>query len=203
MAASDEHAAASADEPALYPIFLKLRGRRVLVVGAGPVAERKIAALVEAGADVVVVAPSATEAIGEWARCGKIAWHARAFDTSDLDGAWLVVAATSDASVQRVAANAAAERRLFILAVDDIANATAYSGAILRRPPFTVAISSSGATPALTRLLREILEGALPAEDWVERAKALRAAWITSGTPMESRFADLVRDFAARARGTK
>ena len=190
-------------EPALYPIFLKLRGRRVLVVGAGPVAERKIAALVEAAADVVVVAPDATEAIRERAQRGEIAWHARAFEPSDADGAWLVVAATSDAGVQRAAANAAEERRLFVLAVDDVANATAYSGAILRRPPFTVAISSSGETPALTRLLREILEDALPPDDWVERAKALRAAWIASGTPAGSRFAHLVRDFAARARDPK
>lgn len=200
MAAYDEHAVTPSDEPSLYPVFLKLQGRRVLVVGAGPIAERKIATLVEAGADVVVVAPAATEAIRDRAQRGEIAWHARAFASTDADGAWLIVAATSDPSVQRAAANAAEERRLFILAVDDIANATAYSGAILRRPPFTVAISSSGETPALTRLLREILEDALPAEEWVERAKALRAAWIASGTPAASRFADLVRDFAARAR---
>jgi siroheme synthase-like protein len=109
------------------------------------------------------------------------------------------VAATSDAGVQRAATDAAEERRLFILAVDDIANATAYSGAIVRRPPFTVAISSSGQTPALTRLLREILEDALPPADWVARAKALRARWLAAGTPHGARFAELVRDFAARA----
>ena len=203
MATSEGIEAAATDEPALYPIFLKLRGRRVLVVGAGPVAERKIAALVEAAADVVVVAMEATPRIRERATNGDIAWHARAFIPSDADGAWLVVAATSDPAVQRAAAAAAEERRLFVLAVDDIANATAYSGAIVRRPPFTVAISSSGETPALTRLLREILEDALPPADWVEHAKALRAAWIASGIPAGSRFADLVRTFASRARDAK
>jgi uroporphyrin-III C-methyltransferase/precorrin-2 dehydrogenase/sirohydrochlorin ferrochelatase len=200
MAPLDDRDEASAGEPALYPIFLKLRGRRVLIVGAGPIAERKIAALVDAGADVVVVAMEATPGIRERAANRKITWHARAFTPTDADGAWLVVAATSDAGVQRAVAAAAEERHQFVLAVDDIANATAYSGAILRRPPFTVAISSSGETPALTRLLREILEDALPPAEWVESAKALRAAWIASGTPASSRFADLVRNFAARAK---
>jgi uroporphyrin-III C-methyltransferase/precorrin-2 dehydrogenase/sirohydrochlorin ferrochelatase len=203
MATSEGFAVEPADEPALYPIFLKLRGRRVLVVGAGPVAERKIAALVGTGADVVVVAPEATAGVRERADKGLIAWHARAFRPSDADGAWLVVASTSDPAVQHAAAAAAEERRLFVLAVDDVANATAYSGAIVRRPPFTVAISSSGETPALTRLLREILEDALPPADWVEQAKALRAAWIASGTPAGARFADLVRNFTARARNAK
>jgi uroporphyrin-III C-methyltransferase/precorrin-2 dehydrogenase/sirohydrochlorin ferrochelatase len=200
MATSEGLAVTTTDEPALYPIFLKLRGRRVLVVGAGPVAERKIAALVEAGADVLVVAPEATAGIRDRAEKGLIAWRRRAFTPNDADGAWLVVASTSDPAVQHAAAAAAEERRLFVLAVDDIANATAYSGAIVRRPPFTVAISSSGETPALTRLLREILEDALPPADWVEHAKALRAAWIASGTPAGSRFADLVRAFATRAK---
>jgi uroporphyrin-III C-methyltransferase/precorrin-2 dehydrogenase/sirohydrochlorin ferrochelatase len=189
----------SADPTALYPIFLKLRGRRVLVIGAGPVAERKIASLVDVGANVVVVAPAATTSVQQWAEEGRIAWHSRPFEAADADLAWLVIAATSDPEVQRRAALAADERRLFVLAVDDIANATAYSGAIVRRAPFTVAISSSGETPALTRLLREIIEQVLPPADWVARAKELRAEWIASGTPAAARFGELVRDFAARA----
>jgi uroporphyrin-III C-methyltransferase/precorrin-2 dehydrogenase/sirohydrochlorin ferrochelatase len=185
-------------EPALHPIFLKLQRRRVLVVGAGAVAERKIAALLEAEADVIVVAPKATEAVQAWAAQGALRWHARGFAEPDAEGAWIVVAATSDPEVQRRAARAAEERRIFVLAVDDIANATAYSGAIVRRAPFTIAISSSGEAPALTRLIRELIEQVLPGPDWVERAKELRAEWIEAKTPATDRFGALVRDFAAR-----
>jgi siroheme synthase-like protein len=188
-------------EGGVYPIFLKLAGRRVLVVGAGTVAERKIASLVGARASVVVVAPEATDAVRQLAAEGAVEWHARAFGRGDVDGAWLVVAATGDAEVQRQVTAEADARQTFVIAVDDIANATAYSGAIVERPPFTVAISSSGETPALTRLLREIIEQVLPPEDWVEHAKATRARWAASQTPFAERFGDLVRELAARRKG--
>ncbi len=190
-----------AGEIALYPLFLKLAGRRVLVVGAGAVAERKIASLLLARADVVVVAPAATAEVRRWAQEGAIAWHERPFEADDARGAWLIVAATSDAGVQQRASAAADARKVFVLAVDDVANATAYSGAIVRKAPFTVAISSSGEAPALTRLLREIIEQILPGDDWVEDAKRLRAAWVKDETPPSERFGLLVRAFAARARG--
>lgn len=189
----------ASDEAGLYPLFLKLEGRAVLVVGAGAVAERKIATLVAAGARVRVVAPDATEAVRRLAREGTVEWHARAFEEEDADGAWLVIAATSDPHAQRLAAAAAQSRRAFIVAVDDPANASAYSAAVVERPPLTVAISSSGATPALTRLLREIIEQLLPGEEWVEHAKRLREAWRADGTPMASRFAEIVKAFKERA----
>jgi siroheme synthase-like protein len=183
----------------VYPVFLKLAGRDALVVGAGSVAERKVASLLEARARVRVVAPQATAEIQRLAAAGAIQWSARPFEDSDADGAWFIVAATSDDRAQRRVAAAAEARRVFVIAVDDPPNATAYSGAIVSRPPFTVAISSSGATPALTRLLREILEDVLPDPEWVEHAKALRAKWLASGTPMASRFGELVRELAAKA----
>ncbi len=188
-------------EPAgarVYPVFLKLSGRRALVVGAGAVAERKIEALLEAQALVRVVAPEATQQVRALAAAGSIEWRARSFEDADVDGAWLVVAATSDAAVQQRAAAACEARRVFVIAVDDPANASAYSGAIVARPPFTIAISSSGATPALTRLIREIVEQVLPSEEWVERAQLLRAKWRASGTPMGDRFGELVRELAAK-----
>lgn len=188
------------DEATLYPLFLKLGGRSVLVVGAGAVAERKIISLLAAGARVRVVAPHATDAIGQMSREGAIEWHARAFEDADADGAWLVIAATSDPDVQRRSAAAAAARRAFIIAVDDPANASAYSGAVVQRPPFAIAISSSGATPALTRLVREVIEQILPSEDWIEHAKRLRAKWQAEGTPTADRFAELVRSLKHRAR---
>lgn len=188
------------EDGGVYPIFLRLEGRAVLVVGAGLVAERKIASLVEAKARVRVVAPEATEAVRHLARAEAVDWHARPFTEGDVDGAWLIVAATGDAAVQRRVTAAADARQTFVIAVDNRANATAWSGAIVSRPPFTVAISSSGETPALTRLVREIIEHVLPPDDWVEHAKELRARWIASGTPFGERFGLLVRELAARSK---
>jgi uroporphyrin-III C-methyltransferase / precorrin-2 dehydrogenase / sirohydrochlorin ferrochelatase len=186
------------DAPVLMPVFLKLGGRTVLVVGAGTVAERKIAALLEAGATVRVVAPGAIDAVQALAREGRVEWRARRFEDADLDEAWLVMAATDDAEVQRLVSDAAAARRVFCIAVDDPAHASAYSGAVVRRPPFAIAISSSGAAPALTRLVREVVEGVLPGDDWIEHARALRARWLAEGTPMQDRFDQLVRELRDR-----
>jgi uroporphyrin-III C-methyltransferase/precorrin-2 dehydrogenase/sirohydrochlorin ferrochelatase len=183
----------TSDESSLYPLFLKLDGRRVLVVGAGAVAERKIMALVPAGARVRVVAPDATEKIQRLARQGTIEWDARAFEEADIDGSWLVIASTANAELQQRVAAASAAHRVFVVAVDDPAHASAYSGAVVRRPPFAIAISSSGATPALTRLVREIIEQVLPSDAWIEHAKRLRAKWLAEGTPTADRFAELVK----------
>jgi uroporphyrin-III C-methyltransferase/precorrin-2 dehydrogenase/sirohydrochlorin ferrochelatase len=183
----------------LHPLFLRLAGRRVVVAGAGLVAERKITELVSTHAELFVVAPSATDAVAALSADGSIAWHRRAFEDRDLDGAWLVVAATADAAVQRRIADGCAERRIFCVAIDDVDNASAYSAAVVRREPFTIAISSSGESPALARLLREILEQMLPDTEWIEAARALRAKWRAEGTPMGSRFGELVRTFAERA----
>ena len=68
----------------------------------------------------------------------------------------------------------------------------------MRRPPFLIAISSSGATPALTRLVREIIEYVLPGDEWVEHAQRLRAKWLADGTPMAERFSQLVREWRDR-----
>jgi siroheme synthase-like protein len=181
-------------ETSLLPLFLKLAGKTVLVVGAGSVAERKIESLLEAGARVRVVAPEATDGVQRLARDGRIVWHARPFDDADAEDVWLAFAATSDAEVQARVAVATSARRVFCVAVDDPANASAYSGSLVRRPPFTIAISSGAATPALTRLVREVVEHVLPGESWVEHATRLRAKWLAEGTPMGDRFADLVRD---------
>jgi len=189
----------TAPAPQLFPLFLRLAGKDVLVVGAGAVAERKIQDLVDGGAAVRVVAPEATVTVEELARQGRIALARRSFEDADVDGAWLVVAATTDATVQKRACAAADRTRTFSIAVDDPPNGSAYSASVIRRTPFAIAISSSGEAPALSRLLREILEQALPEQDWVDAARALRERWRSEGTPMTSRFADLVRAFKERA----
>jgi uroporphyrin-III C-methyltransferase / precorrin-2 dehydrogenase / sirohydrochlorin ferrochelatase len=189
---------AQPDSP-LFPLFARLAGKDVLVVGAGAVAERKVQDLVEAGAVVRVVALTATSAVEELAAQGRISLARRAFEDADVDGAWLVIAATADPDVQERACARADHDRVLSIAVDDPPHGSAYSASVIRRGPFTIAISSSGEAPALTRLLREVLEQALPAEDWIEAARALRERWRSEGTPMRSRFPDLVRAFKERA----
>jgi siroheme synthase-like protein len=153
----------------MFPIFIDLSGRRVVLIGAGPVAEAKRRQFAEAGADVRSVEPDA-------------------FVPADLDGAWLVVAAATP-EVNRIVAEAAGSRRLFVNAVDDPANATAFLSGVVRRDGVTVAISTDGAAPALTALLREAIDDVLPVdlEDWMTTAQAERAIWKRDGVPMEAR----------------
>jgi siroheme synthase-like protein len=186
------------DEASLYPVFLKLENRLVVVVGGGAVAERKVESLMRARARIRVVAPEASDAIREWAAAGDLEWLERPFEEADVRDAWLVIAATPDAETQRSIAAAAEVRRCFVVAVDDPAHASAYSGAVVRRPPFTIAVSSSGTAPALTRLVREVIEHVLPSDDVIAHAQGLRAKWLADGTPVGRRFDELVRELAAK-----
>jgi siroheme synthase-like protein len=186
--------------PPLHPLFLKLEGREVLVVGAGSVAERKIAELVEAKARVHVVAPEASDTVKGLAAARAVRWEARGFEAGDGMGSWLIIAATGDAEVQRRVADAADAQRTFVIAVDDKENASAYGCATLRRGAVSIAISTSGESPALARLIREVLEHALPEADWIDAARALRDRWRADGTPFESRFAELVKALKERLR---
>ena len=168
----------------LFPIFLKLDGRRVLVVGAGPMGASKAASLAAAGADVSVVAPDVCEAMQQL----PVAIARRPFRESDLEGAWLVVAAAPP-DINRSVTEAASARCLFVNAVDDPAHATAYAGGVVKRGPVTVAISTSGQAPALAGLLREAFDHWLPADldGWVADAARQRAEWKRDGVSMESR----------------
>ena len=168
----------------LLPIFLHLRGRRVVLVGAGPVGASKLAALLAAGADVRVVAPD----IHPDVEVAPVTIERRAFVPSDLDDAWFVVAAATP-EVNRAVALAAEERRLFVNAVDDPPNATAYLGGVVRRDGVTLAISTSGEAPAIAGMLREGLDALIPRElsTWMATARESRLAWRRDGVPMEQR----------------
>ena len=174
----------------LYPLFLKLRGRRVLLVGAGPVAASKLGGLLAAGADVTVVAPEVCAAI----RDAGVRVEQREFDESDLDAAWYVVAAAPREVNARVA-RAADTRHLFVNAVDDPPNATAYLGGVVRRDGVTIAISTSGEAPALAGLLREGVDALLPPEldRWMDASRQARHDWKSHGVPMEERRPLLLR----------
>jgi siroheme synthase-like protein len=169
---------------ALYPVFLKLARRRVLVVGAGRVAAGRIPPLLAAGAEVAVVAPLVRDEIAAL----PVAVQRRPFEPGDLDGAWLVVAA-APADVNREVGAAAEARRVFVNAVDDPAAATAYTAGVLRRAGVTVAVSTEGRAPALAGLLREALEAAIPDEagTWVALAESLRREQRARGVPMARR----------------
>jgi siroheme synthase-like protein len=168
----------------LLPLFVNLSGRRVVLVGGGPVASAKLSQLLAAGADVVVVSPEVEEAIERSAA----AIVRREFMASDLDAAWLVVAAATPA-VNRAVRAAADERRMFVNAVDDPANATAFLSGVVRRDGVTVAISTSGDAPGLTALLREALDFLLPADlrDWMNVAREKRREWKRAGVAMDAR----------------
>ncbi len=170
--------------PPLFPLFLRLEGRRAVVVGGGPVAAARAARLAEAGARVTVVAPRVT---GEAERLAAEV-RRRRFDPADLDGAWLAVAAATP-EVNRAVARAAEERRVFVNAVDDPASASAYTGGVLRRGGLVVALSTEGRAPALAGLLREGIEALLPdeVEAWVGLAERLRAADRARGVPLARR----------------
>ena len=168
----------------LFPVFLKLRGRRVLLVGGGGVASGKLPPLLEAGAQVTVVAPQIAESI----RSSGAAIVARPFEPADLDDVWFVVAAATR-EVNGEVARAAEARRIFVNAVDDVENASVYAGAILRKAGVTVAISTDGHAPALTGLIREALEAILPSDldAWMECAREARTRWLVAGVPMADR----------------
>lgn len=173
----------------MFPAFLKLEGRRVLVVGGGPVAASKIDGLLAAGANVTVVAPAIRPEID---RPG-VTLITRPFQSSDLDGAWWVVAAAPP-DVNRQVLLAAEPRCLFVNAVDDPPNATAYLGGVVHRSGVTIAVSTDGRAPALSGLLREALDAWLPADldEWMAVSEAARRAWRETGVPMAERRPQLL-----------
>ena len=142
----------------LYPLFVDLSHRAVLVVGGGAVAERKVAALIEAGAQVTVNAPQLTSTLRGWVEQGRVAHRPEPFRESWLDRVWLVVAATSDQATNALIAEFAGLRRLFVNVVDDAQLSSFHVPAVVDRAPLTIAISSGGQAPMLARLLRERLE---------------------------------------------
>ena len=178
-----------------FPAFLKLANRPVTVVGGGPVAASKLRALLDAGARVTVVAP---EVRAEIAASG-VAIRRRRFRAADLDGAWLAVAAAPP-DVNREVARAAAERQMFVNAVDDPQNASLYLGGVVRRGGVTAAISTDGRAPALAGLIREAIEALLPEDEverWLAAAAEERAGWLAGQVPMERRRPLLLRALAA------
>lgn len=155
----------------LFPMFLKLEGRKCLVVGAGKIGESKIRSLLVSKANVHVIAPWATPTVTAWNRAGILRWSSRAFHPSDLDGVLLVVAATSIPSVNDVVYREAQSRGALCNVVDVPERCDFYYPAVVRRGDLQVAISTGGNSPALAQKLRRDFEGQLTPmhAGWLER----------------------------------
>jgi siroheme synthase-like protein len=185
----------------LLPLFLNVSGREVLLVGGGAVAAAKLRQLVAAGARVTVVAPTVGAEMEVVAGDTHVVMR-REFVDSDLDTVWLAIAAATPSVNARVS-EAAAARRIFVNAVDDPANATAYMSGVVRRQGVTVAISTSGVAPALTSLLREALDTLLPADlsDWIRTARETRIGWRRDGVAIKDRKRQLLEALNRRYTG--
>jgi precorrin-2 dehydrogenase / sirohydrochlorin ferrochelatase len=168
--------------PALFPAFLKLAGRPCVVVGAGSVAVSKVTSLLECGAQVTVVAPRADAIIEQLAATRKLRWLPRKFAANDLARAFLVIAATSDPSVNRAVFHEAQSRGILCNSVDDPPNCDFYFPAVVRRGPLQIAISTSGESPALAQRIRVEIEESLRESlgDWVEEIGEARREILAS-----------------------
>ncbi|WP_421348499.1 siroheme synthase CysG [Aeromonas veronii] len=144
------------------PIFCRLDNKPVLLVGGGEVAERKARLLLDAGAQLTVVAPELDPELAELAANGSIEWLAGEFASEQLAGKWLVVAATDRREVNALVYQSANMARIFANVVDDPKRSSFIMPSIIDRSPLMVAISSGGKAPVLARLLREKLEALLP-----------------------------------------
>jgi uroporphyrin-III C-methyltransferase/precorrin-2 dehydrogenase/sirohydrochlorin ferrochelatase len=172
----------------LFPIFVKLEGRPVLLVGAGPVGESKVGGLLSAGAVVTVVAPTATPAIRKLAQERKIVWHQRAFDPSDLNGVTLVVAAVPT-QVASSLYEQARIRGVLVNSVDDPDNCDFYYPAVVTRGDFQIAISTAGHSPALAQRIRIELEHQFGPEyaHWIQQLGDARRDLFATDMDPETR----------------
>ena len=160
----------------LFPAFLKLKERPVLVVGGGSIATSKISGLVQAGARVTVVSPELSSRLAESVRNREIEWLPKYFEPGDLDGKILVLAATSLRDLNASVYREAEKRQVLCNAVDDVEHCHFYYGAIVQCGDLQIAISTNGKSPALAQLLRKELEQQFGPEyaAWVEWLGAAR-----------------------------
>jgi siroheme synthase-like protein len=192
--------------PALigYPVNLLVAGRRCVVVGAGRIAARKIAALLEAGAVVHVVAPELGPQVRGWQASEAVTVDARPFVPTDLDGAWLATSATPDPAVNQAVYDAAEARRIFINAADDPERCSFTLMSVVRQGDLVVTIGTGGRSPALATYLKDHVASEMGPEWGVlldllsEERERLRAGGTSSETldwrrALDSGMLDLIR----------
>ncbi|QNI35232.1 precorrin-2 dehydrogenase/sirohydrochlorin ferrochelatase family protein [Edaphobacter albus] len=173
----------------LFPIFLKLTGRSCVVIGAGHLAESKIASLRAADAAITVIAPEVSTTISEQAASGELTLNRRTYQHGDLSGAFLVVAATNDPAVNRAVFAEATAAGVLCNAVDDPPFCDFYFPSVVRRGDLQVAISTAGNSPALAQQLRKELNEQLPLDlgEWLTELGNLRREVVTAEPLNEER----------------
>ncbi len=183
----------------LFPMFVKLAGRQVLVVGAGAVAEAKIRSLLDTGAQIRVVALQTNQAVQEWADAGAIAFEERAFLPADLDGAFLAIAATSSRELNEVIFGEAQRRGILCNVVDVPELCDFFYPAVVRRGDLQIAISTAGQSPLLAQRIRKRLEQQFGPQyaKWVAELGKLRREVLSSDLPAE-RKRELLRSLTSQ-----
>jgi uroporphyrin-III C-methyltransferase len=173
----------------MLPIFLKLDGRRCLLVGAGAVALDKIGSLLSTGVKLRVVAPEARAEIRELAREGKLEWIERRFEAADLEGNFLVIAATDAHEVNTAVYQGCVEQNIPCNSVDDIPNCDFFFGSVVSRGGLQIAISTSGESPAVAQRLRREIDAQLPDDlgPWIAELGSLRREVLESHPRGEAR----------------
>ena len=173
----------------LLPIFLKLDGRPGLLVGAGTVALDKIGSLLKTGIRLRVVAPRAHGEILRLAAEGKLEWIERSFEPTDLDGNFVVIAATDSPEVNAAVYQSAIERGILCNSVDDIPNCDFFFGSIVSRGDLQIAISTAGESPAFAQRLRREIDEQLPADlgPWLANLGDLRRKVLATHPRSEER----------------
>jgi len=170
------------------PVNLVVRGRRVVVVGGGRIAARKIEPLLDLGADVVVVAPAFGPQVRAYAEAGRCETIEREFRAADLDGAWLALTATDDPAVSAAVYAAGEAARVWVNSADDPANCSFTMMSVIRRADLVVAVGTGGRSPALAAYLRRFLTEELGPEyeTLLELLSEAREGLRASGRSTES-----------------
>jgi siroheme synthase-like protein len=158
---------------AYYPVFLEMKDRSCVVVGGGPVAERKVEGLLASGARVTVISPELTPGLAALREEGRVHHVARCYREGDLEGYDVAVVGTDDGAVNADVAREGRRRRVWVNAVDDPVNCDFILPSVIRRGDVIIAASTGGASPALARRLREELEAFL-SEDYAPLAELLQ-----------------------------
>lgn len=186
--------------PALFPAFLKLAGRKCLVVGAGQIGQSKIEGLLPTGAAITVVAPHATDAVQAWFKAGRLQWYERPFEPADLESVFLVVVATLSRDLNQSIYQEAQRRGVLCNAVDNPPHCDFYYPAVVRRGALQIAISTDGKSPALAQRLRKKFEAEYdPAyADWIEELGDARQKLFAQTMDPEDRRR-LLHDMASAA----
>ncbi|GGR20680.1 uroporphyrinogen-III C-methyltransferase [Streptomyces netropsis] len=172
-------------EAAAYPVGLRLAGRRVVVLGAGQVAQRRLPALIAAGADVLLISPSATPSVEAMAEAGELRWERRRYRDGDFEGAWYALISTDDPAANEAASAEAEARRVWAVRSDDAAAASAWTPATGRSEGVTVAVLT-GADPRRSAAVRDAVveglrDGSLAAPHYRSRADRPAVALVGGG----------------------